>query len=101
MRAGELRIPFRLEKPAETIVAGKATPKYVDQGLAWGSFEGLTGTDRGGITANAEYRIRLRYRTDITPFWRLRWGTRVFGIISVVDPAGRRQELVVFASEVL
>lgn len=27
----------------------------------------------GGTTATARYRVRLRYRTDVTPAMRLRW----------------------------
>jgi head-tail adaptor len=101
MRAGQLRHRFELQAPAATVAGGDVTPAYDSRGFAWGELEGLTGTNRGGITAEAEYRIRVRFRADLDPRWRVVSGSRVFGIISAVDPDGRRRELVLLAREIL
>lgn len=102
MRAGQLRTPFRLEQPTQAVVGGKATPQYVDRGLAWGRLEGLSGATRTGITDTSGHRIVIRYRGDIKANWRLRLGTRAFEFVSPpVDPDGRREALEIVAVEVV
>ncbi len=102
MRAGLLRHRLTLEKPTEAVGAwGDGTPTYTTQATVWGQVEGITGLDRGGIVAEAEYRVRTRYRSDVDPRWRIGWGTRKLGILSAVDPDGRTRELLVFAREIV
>lgn len=103
MRAGELRHRVTLEAPAETVTSGEATVPWPVRATVWAAMEGLTGTDRGGLTAEAEYRFKIRYRSDVVPQWRvgLVGTSRKFGMLSVVDPDGRRRELVIIARELL
>jgi head-tail adaptor len=102
--AGRLRIPFRLERPAETVAAGEATPHWVDEGLWWGDVEGVASASRGGLTAEAEVRIRGRYRPDLTPRWRLRDAaapSRIYAIASAVPTDSTRAELLILATEIV
>lgn len=103
MRIGELRQRLTLEAPSETVTAGEASVPWPVQATVWGSMQGLTGTDRGGLTAEVEYRIRIRYRADVSPRWRIGRpnSSRKFGIISAIDPDGRRRELVILAREMI
>lgn len=103
IQAGKLRHRLTLEEPAETVSAGEATVPWPTRAEVWGAMEGLTGTNRGGVTAEVEYRIRIRYRSDITPRWRvgLKGTDRKFGLLSVIDPEGRKRELVLLARELI
>ncbi|HWP38943.1 MAG TPA: head-tail adaptor protein [Gemmatimonadales bacterium] len=103
MRAGALRHQITLEQPAETIASGDASVAYTTVATVWAQLEGLVGTNRGGLTAEAEYRVRIRHRADVNPRWRLGIaGTnRKLGLLSAVDPDGRGRELVLLAREII
>jgi head-tail adaptor len=63
--------------------------------------EGIGGTFVG-LTMEADYRFTGRYRTGITPRWRLELGSRVFAIVRPPqDPDGKRVTLVIYAKEIL
>ena len=103
MQAGKLRNRLTLEAPGETVSAGEPTIPWTVKATVWGEWEGLSGTNRSGIVAEASYRGRIRYRSDITPRWRvgLAGTSRKFQVLSVVDPDGRRRELVIVAQELI
>lgn len=98
MQAGALRHLFTLLEPSET--GGDAQVTYTSRGSVWGSLVAGGGSETG-LTAEAGYTIRLRYRADlaVTTRWELALGTRRFGITSIVDPDGRGQEWLVQATE--
>lgn len=102
-QAGKLRHRLTLEEPAETVSDGEASVPWPVRATVWGSMQGLTGVNRGGITAEVEYRIGIRYRSDVTPRWRIGFPgeTRKLGIVSVIDPDGRRRELTILARELI
>lgn len=99
--AGTLNVPLTLEAPSETVVSQHGTPDWPIQATVWGRMEGLGGTNGGALVADAAYRFRLRYRSDVKPQWRVGLvGTnRKFPIVAVQDPDGRRRELVILAQE--
>lgn len=103
MDPGQFNVPLTLEEPLQTVSSGTATVSYANRGKAWCKVDGLSGTDRAGITASAGYRVTTQYRPGVTPKWRLRDhnGARVFEIVSAVDPDGTRRELVITAVEVV
>ena len=37
-----------------------------------------------------DVKIRVRYHVGIKPAWRVVWGTRIFTVISVIDPEMRK-----------
>lgn len=98
---GALRQRLTLEAPAETVASGEVANLWTNQGVVWAEMVGLTGLNRSGLTAEAEWRFRIRYRADMTPRWRLRLGRQTFGIISAVDPDGLGRELVILAREII
>ena len=96
VQAGELRNLFTIERPNDA----SGSPQHVAQGTVWGSLSGLTGIESPAIQANADHRIGLRYRADLTTRDRLRLGTRVFELVSPpIDPDGRRRELELLVRE--
>lgn len=46
------------------------------------------------------YRVRIRYRTDVSVLYRLRYNGAELKIHSVGDPEGRKRELRLVASDV-
>ena len=91
-----------LESPSQSVSSGNATVTWTTQGTVWAEFEGLGGTILG-TTAEGDARFRIWFRSDITPRWRigLSGTNRKFHIQSIRDPDGRRNELIIFAREVL
>ncbi len=102
MRGGHLRRVVTLESPSET--SGDVAVTWTVVATVGAEMLGLGGSEASGIHAEADYRFRIRFRSDltITPRWRLGLGaTRKFNITSVVDPTGRREELVIVAREIV
>jgi SPP1 family predicted phage head-tail adaptor len=53
------------------------------------------------VQASVSHTVRLRYRTDITVQMRLIWRTtRTLQIENVIDPDGRKADLILMCSEV-
>jgi SPP1 family predicted phage head-tail adaptor len=97
MHAGELRHRVTLKSPSTT--GGDAAVAYTTKATVWAAFQELSGTDASGLVAEAVARFRMRYRSDLTPRWRLELGTRVFEIESISDRDGRRESLEGIARE--
>src|SRR6266576_500549 len=97
--AGTLDQLLTLEQPSETGGDSAVTWTVVDS--VWAEMLGLGGAEVSGIEATADYRFRLRFRSDINPRWRLGLSVtaRKFQIISVIDPEGRGREILVIARE--
>jgi len=51
------------------------------------------------ITADMTHLIRMRWIDGVTTDMRLVVGERIFQLISILDPTGRREELIVTARE--
>lgn len=45
------------------------------------------------------HRIRIRYRSDILPSYRIKFGARYFNIVSMINPNERGEWLDVLAKE--
>lgn len=104
MQAGKLRHRITLEAPNESVTSGEPSIPWPVQATVWGSMEGLSGTSRSGITAEAGVRFRIRYRSDITPRWRvgLEGTARKFQIVvPPMDPDGRGRELILVTQELI
>ena len=93
---GLLRHKLVFKRPSETSGDAAVTESVV--ATVWGELQGFGGTDIG-LSVQGEYRIRIRYRTGLTPKMIITQGTRRFQINSLTDPDGRRRELLVSATE--
>ena len=105
--AGTLNVPLTLESPSET-GGGSNAVTWTTVGTIWAEQLGLGGAEISGIEATADYRFRARWRSDITPRWRIGLvgtlnaagtDTRKLQIISVLDPDARRREILIVARE--
>lgn len=97
MRAGELRHQVILQTPTPTRDSyGAEIVTWTDTATVWASIEPLRGREyweAQKINAEISHKIRMRYREGVKPNMRLKFGSRIFEIISVFSPEERRREL--------
>ncbi|OPX87736.1 MAG: Phage head-tail joining protein [Pelotomaculum sp. PtaB.Bin104] len=104
MRAGELRHRITIQEPVETLDSLK-TPvlSWQDVATVWAAVEPLRGREYLEVkNTNTELsaRIRIRYRRGINPSMRVKYGSRIFNIESVIDFEERHREIHLMCSEV-
>lgn len=51
------------------------------------------------VEAGINAMVTIRYRSDISPTMRMRYGSRYLNIVSVTDPTGYRSELLLMCKE--
>lgn len=98
MRAGQLRHRITLQTPTEstsTSTMGR-TPTYADTATVWASVEPLSGNEQwrakqAGTVVS--HRIIIRYMAGVTSAMRVKFGSRYFGIESVINENERNQML--------
>jgi SPP1 family predicted phage head-tail adaptor len=107
MKAGELRerVAIQTDTPTQDaygeLVAGWATAASVWAAIApVGGSEGFRGGDQQ-VIAEANYRVRVRWRDDLSVGQRVVWTvrSRTFEIESIQDGTGR-SEIVLLCREV-
>ena len=106
MRAGLLRhrVTIQEKGTVERNSYGEEVITWAEVDTVWGSVEPLLGKEflaakREG--AEVTTRIRIRYRSGITPTMRVVWGSHTYDIESVVEVEGRGRELQLMCREVL
>lgn len=104
MQAGELRhrVTFQA-KSATRDTHGGEIPGWADSFTVWGRVEFLRGReffDAKQIQSEANARITVRYRSDITTDLRVTWDGHTFLVVAppIQDPVKR--ELTVMCQEV-
>jgi SPP1 family predicted phage head-tail adaptor len=105
MRAGDLNRRVTLQTATETQDgAGQPIPAWSDVATVWAAVEPLEGRELFAaqqINAEAIVMVRIRYRPGVRPKMRVLYGSRLLGIISVIDPGERHEELRLLCSEVV
>jgi len=97
MRAGLLRHRIAVQDYTVTVDTsyGDVTQAHATTTTVWGSIEPLTGNEMEAarqIHAEATHRVVIRH-TTLTPTSRLLFGTRVFEILDIANPAERNERL--------
>ena len=67
---------------------------------------GLAGEGDGVLhrpadNGEGEYEIRIRYYSGVTPKWRVKWGSRIYDIESVINPDEKNVMLDLMCVEVI
>ncbi len=92
-RIGKLRQRLTIEQETRTDDGGGgATIVWDEVAEVWGVVEAVTGKETiaaDRVTGNADYRITIRSRTDLSPAMRFRHGSDAFHILSLLDKDGR------------
>ena len=103
MRAGSLRHKIIFQELTVTNDTwGHSSETWTDQTTTYASIWTLRGTERmEGLKLDNEitHKIRIRYRTDLHPKMRIKFGTRYFNIISLIDPDERHIYYEIMANE--
>lgn len=89
IHAGKLDERVTLQSPsANRDQFGEATLEFDDQAIVWAEVVGLSSREiLQAMQANvvASHRVRIRFRDDVTPHWRLVWRGRTMEVSSIVD----------------
>jgi SPP1 family predicted phage head-tail adaptor len=103
MKAGDLRHRVTLQQPQVTANAiGEEYATWVDVATVWGAVEPATGSwyyqgQQG--ESKVDGRVRIRYRSDVLPTWRVKFGARYLSIVSILNPNERNKETVIMYTE--
>lgn len=105
MRPGQLR--HRIEIQALTVTPGsmgEPTETWATSATIWGAVYPLKGKEwfesKGkAIRAEVTHRVHIRYMPGITPKHRVKFGSRIFRIESVLNPEERNRELILMCCE--
>ena len=103
MSIGQLR--HRLSPQAPTATAdsyGGRTIVWTDVVTLWGRIDSLRGAEQlhgMQLGERVTHRITIRFREDVSAVQRLRFGSRIFKIQSVLDRDGRRRWLELLCEE--
>jgi SPP1 family predicted phage head-tail adaptor len=109
MQAGKLRHRLTIQYPVqEPNEIEEMVTVWKDLAIVWGSIEPLRGTTYFAAkqaNSTVDGKITLRYQ-DLKPTYRLTWidqkeNTRIFNIVSIIQPQQRGKETQVFYSEAL
>ncbi len=105
MEAGTLnkRLTFQTNTPTANSI-GELTDTWSDAFTVWGAVKPLVGNRRymaKQLTADVSGQVIIRYRDDVEPTMRIKYGSKYLYIISIVNPDERNKTLEVEYSEVL
>ena len=97
MRAGELRNRITLQKPVQTRnTFNEMVTTYPDVATVWAAVEWRSGRryeSANQLNSEIQGIIRIRYRSDIKPEWRIKYGTRYIQILSIANVYEKDREL--------
>ena len=103
MRAGTLRHKVVIQKNTPTRDSyGAEVEAWADYATVWASIEPARGREfweSQQVNAEVTGKIRIRYLEGITPKMRVKHGSRIFEIISVINPEERNRELQLMVKE--
>ena len=97
IKAGDYRNRIELQRRTAA-----ALNTWTTVATVWAAIEPLSGNQfYQNLVATTEVtgRVRIRYRTDIKPDYRLKFGTRIFSIVGLVNPKESNQELQIMYRE--
>ena len=105
MKAGPLRQRVTIqEKSALQNNYGEEVITWTDLATVWAEVEPLSGREFlevKQITAEVSTRIRIRYRSGITPEMRIEFGSIVYDIHSIIHIEEREREIHLMCQEIL
>lgn len=105
MQAGKLRKRIILQQPvAGSNTIGEIVNTWADVASVWAAVEPATGSwYYAGQQAESKVdgRVRIRYRSDVLPTWRIKFGDRYLSIVSLLNPNEAKKELILMFTESL
>ncbi len=103
MRSGALRHLVKIQTYTKSRDAyGEEIETWEDFFAPHASIEPLIGREylaAKQVQAEVSHKIRMRYIAGITSTMRIVFGTRIFGIVSIINVQERNREIVIMATE--
>ncbi len=103
IRAGELRHKVTIQNYTTSPNAVSEPVKtWADYATVWASIEPIRGKefwDSQQVNAEITGKIKLRYLSGITSKMRVKYETRIFEILSVINPGEKNRELQLMVKE--
>lgn len=106
MQAGKLRQRVIIEEPivSQDTYGEEAEPTWVTFAEVWAAVEPLSAGERytaenAQLLAEADTRIRIRYRTGVTHKMRVSFENRLFDIQAVINLETRDREIHLLCKE--
>lgn len=101
---GSLNKRVVLQAPTETQdAAGGPVRSYAaDTATVWAAIEPLAGrewVEAQKINAEATGRVRIRHYSGLLPTWRVKYGTRTYDVLAVVNIEERGREMILYVKE--
>jgi len=97
LSVGDLRHRITIEKPSEQqSKSGAVIPIWEVAAIVWAEKQDLSGREylqAQQVESLISTRFRIRYRGDITPNMRVKYGINYYSIEAVLDPDGLKREL--------
>ncbi len=101
---GQMRQRIALQVRTVTRVEGIPEENWATVATVWAAVADLSGKEyfqAGAMQSEVTTRIKIRYRTGITPSMRVLYGSRVFQILSVIDKDERHHVIELTCKEVI
>jgi SPP1 family predicted phage head-tail adaptor len=105
MNAGDLNKRVELQIPTtSTNSMGETILTYTTRATVWAAVEPMSGRllfEAQQANSQVQGRVRIRYRTDIKPTWRIKYGTRYLEILSIVNYKEANDDLQILYKETI
>lgn len=105
MNTGKKRHPVMLQRATTSRdTFGQTIETWSDVGKVWAAIEPATGREvltSREVIADVTHKLTTRYRPDVTPQMRVKFGERVFDIQAAFDPDDRGKELLLLCREMV
>lgn len=103
MRTGDLnkRVTLQYQTKVPDGMGGFTT-SWVDAATVWAAIWPVSASEQVQAAQQVmtiSHRIRIRYRSVLKPSWRVKFGTRYFAIVSIINPNERNQMLDLMVKE--
>lgn len=90
MRSGQLNKRIELQAATQTSDGmGGFTETWATRQTVWAAIWPMSAREMMQTmqtTMEISHRIRIRYKSGLLPSWRIKYGTRYFNIVSIVNP---------------
>lgn len=102
---GDLNKRITIQYPARVSDnMGSFTETWTDTGTVWAAMWPVSANEQIQSMQNSmvvTHKIRIRYRSVLSPGWRLKFGNRYFNIVGIVNPNEKNEYLDIMAKEAI
>jgi SPP1 family predicted phage head-tail adaptor len=103
MRIGDLKNRIQLEAPvAASDNMGGSTDTFTTMATIWAAIWPVSASEQiegMGATMTITHRIRIRYREDVIPSWRINFKGKYYNIVSIINPGMNNRMIEILAKE--